>query len=285
MELADLCRQLVSRSERDYYNPYTYFEWPDALPNDVFWMSEELLSLHGTEVYEELPRARRIALSRQELRNFFSVTIQGEQRIISDVALSLSRTNLRDVASYLLYFMREENSHLVFFTGFCERYAGGVLLQKKLGLDSTGDAEIDTFIAFAHTLIAELVADFVNGRLAADETLPTIIRQINRRHHLDETRHIALGRELLRWWWPQLRATLAPEDAEVIRRSITLYMESFTHDLCNPAAYRAAGLDDPYALRRLALSGARAGPRAELTRRARAFFETHGLLTSAQGDL
>ena len=37
--LLDILERLSSKSIEDYYNPYQMFEWPDTLPENMWWMS------------------------------------------------------------------------------------------------------------------------------------------------------------------------------------------------------------------------------------------------------
>src|SRR5437868_13506871 len=72
-QLEQLVDRLADKARGEYYNPYTLFNWPDSVPADAWWMSPELLSVHGTGLVEGEQMLK--ALARAETTNFFSLDI------------------------------------------------------------------------------------------------------------------------------------------------------------------------------------------------------------------
>src|SRR6185295_3917673 len=98
---------------------------------------------------------------------------------------------------YLHHFLDEENKHLVYFGGFCRRYAGKVYPDRKLDFPRKYAPGEEDFLFFARVLVFEELADVHNQRMAGDERLAPIARRINLIHHLEETRHLVFGRQIV----------------------------------------------------------------------------------------
>src|SRR6185437_3069448 len=79
--------RLEQLAESGYYNPYTMFDWPEAIEPDKPWMSESLTTLAGTPMWDELTREQQIALTKYEAINFFSLNIHGIRELLSEVVL------------------------------------------------------------------------------------------------------------------------------------------------------------------------------------------------------
>ena len=61
--LAELSAQLCEASERKFVNPYEYLEWPETLERERWYTSPELVSLHGTPIWDGLDEPARKRLS------------------------------------------------------------------------------------------------------------------------------------------------------------------------------------------------------------------------------
>ena len=69
--------RLATKSIDDYYNPYRLFEWPESLPENMWWMSPELTTTHDSDVAATLSEQQLFALSRFESVNFYSLNVHG----------------------------------------------------------------------------------------------------------------------------------------------------------------------------------------------------------------
>jgi len=116
--------RLEQLAESGYYNPYTLFDWPEAIEPDLPWMSESLTTLAGTEMWDELTREQQIALTKYETINFFSLNVHGIRELMSEVVLRIHDRTYAGVSEFLHHFIGEENEHMWFFAQFCLRYGG-----------------------------------------------------------------------------------------------------------------------------------------------------------------
>ena len=92
-DLIEMVEKLCRASRRQYLDPYTYLEWPETLDPDQWMFTPELISLHGTAIYERLTEAEKKQLSFYETINFFSLNINGERPLVEGLAHRLFHTD------------------------------------------------------------------------------------------------------------------------------------------------------------------------------------------------
>src|SRR5262249_18472487 len=130
--LGDAVAKLCAASIRGYINPDSDIGWPDTVGSDQWCTSPELISLYGTSVYDSLSAAAQKRLSFYEAINFFSINIHGEKSLIRGLARRLYGKSIDGVSRYLHHFLDEENKHMMYFAGFCMRYAGKVYPNRRM---------------------------------------------------------------------------------------------------------------------------------------------------------
>ncbi|MFI6762702.1 diiron oxygenase [Micromonospora sp. NPDC050417] len=272
--------RLEHLAESGYYNPYTLFDWPEAVEPDMPWMSESLTTLAGTPMWDELTREQQIALTKYEAINFFSLNIHGIRELMSEVVMRIHERAYANVSEFLHHFIGEENEHMWFFAQFCLRYGGKLYpAQPTLKADSVEHLSpvARELVVFARILIFEEIVDHYNAYMATDESLPHIAREINRVHHQDESRHVAFGRMI----FTNLLGQVAKRDAAevpVVAEYLESYLQYSIGTLYNPAAYRDAGIADALALRRRALEHpARHAAHERILKRTRSFLTKAGV--------
>jgi hypothetical protein len=248
--LPDLLRTLCDLSVQHAYDPFKDFEWPDALPSDGLWMSVDLLSPYGTPYFDDLTPEQVRALSRWELVNFFSFNVHGIRDLMLRVLSVIHNTGYKETSEYFHHFLDEENKHMWFFAEFCNRYGGKIYVNKNMQFGSFAEEDIQSFLAFAKILISEQISDFYNVHMMSDTTLPPMVQKLNRVHHEDESRHIAMGRRVVDAMYAQVAGKYPPETLRRIEDYLRRYMDFFVQSFYNPNAYHDAGLSDPHDWRR-----------------------------------
>jgi hypothetical protein len=282
-ELKPSLERLSHLSVEGYYNPYRLFEWPAKL-SDGWWMSESLMTTHGTRFATELDESQRKLLSKWESINFYSLNVHGIRELLMEVTLRIHSPGYEPLSDFLHHFIGEENEHMWFFAEFCRRYGGKLYPDKKIKLASTEeDRETIDFLVFSRILIIEEVIDYFNVQMAKDMSLDPVVRKINAVHHQDESRHIAFGRQVIDNLHSRLRARLAPEKLSAIETYLKNYMKMFITSLYNPSVYRDAGIAEPYKFREELLKDpARNEKHEHILARTTGFFVKSGIFSSAQ---
>ena len=252
----ELAPRLTEASRRKTWDVHTAFDWPEALVPDADWyMSPELISIYGTDAYEALDETQQKRLSFYEIVNFFSFVLYGERPLISGLMNRMYRKNtMGPITEYLHHFIDEENKHMIMFGEFCNRYAGKIYPEKKIVLPreyAKGEEEI---AFFCKVLIVEELGDFYNLKMMSDQSIDPLVAKINKKHHVDEARHLAFGREILREIAEEYRPLWTKEENERFRTWLVQYFVSSWGDFYNPAVYKDAGIPDGYKVRKMAMA-------------------------------
>lgn len=249
-KLEGLSAKLCDASVKGYLNPYSGMEWPAALAEDEWQFTPEITSLYGTETWEGLSEVEKKKLAFWETVNFFSLNIHGERELIAGLSLRLYKNYPPAVTAYIHHFLDEENKHMLWFGGFCERYAKKTYPEKKMRV-STPQYAVgeEDFLFFAKVMVFELVVDSFNVKMSQDVRLSELSRKINRQHHVDESRHLAFGIELVRTLYRENASQWGASKVSQVADYLAHYLTSTWKEYYNPTVYADAGLEDGYDLR------------------------------------
>lgn len=261
--LATVAARLSEVSAREAANPRLPLPWPARMHPDAWCTSPELISIYGTPVWEALDESARRRLSFLECANFFALNIHGEKALLEGIAKRLYARDLAPHAHYLHHFLAEENQHMTWFGGFCDRYAGKIYPDRKVVLPRDHAPGEEDLLFFARAMVFELIVDGYNQRMAKDGRLHPLVCEINRRHHEDESRHLAFGRLVVEDLWNRHAPRWSEEVREGVRQYMAAYLEATWREYYNPDVYRDAGLPSPYQLVRDAFASAPARARRE----------------------
>lgn len=282
MELSSSADKLCKLS-RDKLAPLpAVSEWPDALdPSEAWYFSPELMTLAGSETLHGLSEERLKRLSFHENINFFSLNIHGERYLMAGLATRMYGPQHRSEYEYLHHFLDEENKHLHYFGTFCQKYAGKIYPDRKLSFASDSVPGEEDFLFFYRVLVFEEIADYFNQITAKDERIHPFVRQLHLMHHLDEVRHLAFGRLVIKdlhaRWWTQWSDVVQARVREYAER----YAEAVWSEYYSPDMYRDAGFENCYELSRWARKNGES-TRKNALRRPRQLLVELGVLTEGE---
>ncbi|MGW5311916.1 AurF N-oxygenase family protein [Nocardia thailandica] len=269
-------RRLLAGSVRRSYEPAVDLDWDAPLDPDGYFLPPEVVSLHGTAIWDALPPATRRELSRQELANILSVGIWFEnllERLLLRELLHGDPTS--PTAHYVLTEMGDECRHMLMFGKLIERIEArpywprpaGRLAISALPLVLRGN------MVWVAALVGEEIFDAVQRRILDDPQLQLIVARAMRIHVTEEARHIGFARDAL----ARRVSHISAAERAYIRLCVAAAGPLFAALITNRHAYDRAGLDGR-ACRRAALANpdarrVRAQGAAELT----AFLDRNGL--------
>ena len=147
-----------------------------------------------------------------------------------------------------------------FFSEFCRRYGHKIYGSTAMRADAAWEPEVENFLVFTRILFFEELVDHYNSRMAKDDSLCHTIREVNRIHHQDESRHIAFGRELVSLLYSRMCQSVGAERVREVEAYLKRYVVYSTNSLYNPHVYRDAGIPDPLALRNSLVADERRRP-------------------------
>jgi hypothetical protein len=234
-------RRLIERSLGAGANRYAGFAWSAPAP-DRLAMSPAITPLAGLPVYRELNDERRWQLALLEAVSFFSLNISGERDLMRGLEARVAGALPEHVSRYLPYFLHEEAAHTEVFKRFCHTYGGFIFRDRQVRFPQEFLPGEENFVFFARALIFEEIADFYNRKLAADDTLWLLARDINRYHAEDEARHIAFGRLYVSTLWEELGKHWTVEEKARIAGSLKRYLHSVQRSYVNADIYQKLGM-------------------------------------------
>ncbi|MDT9691782.1 diiron oxygenase [Streptomyces sp. P9(2023)] len=276
----EVLERLSSRSIEEYYNPYQQFDWPDRLEERQLWMTPELLTVYGTPHYDELGEETIQKLSKWESINFYSLNVHGIRELLIEVVGRIHMPGFEVPSDFFHHFIGEENEHMWFFAEFCRRYGHKIYGSTAMRADSAWEPEVENFLVFARILFFEELVDHYNMRMAQDDSLCHTIREVNRIHHQDESRHIAFGRELVSLLFARMREAVPAARVAEVEAYLKRYVVYSVNSLYNPHVYRDAGIADPLALRNALVADERRRPyERKAIRKPLAFFLKTGIFS------
>jgi hypothetical protein len=249
--LEETVEKLCAASRHKYVNPYEHVEWPESLAPGQWFTSPELISLYGTPSWERLDQAARARLSFLEAVNFYSINVHGEKALIEGLAKRMYSADdpvLAACSPYLQHFLDEENKHIVYFGGFCRRYADRMYSDRKLDFARKYAPGEEDFLFFARVLIFEEIVDAHNQAMANDPRLAAIARRINLIHHLEERRHLAFGRLITAELFERHSQHWTSRTLDGVRSYLAAYLLATWRAYTNPDVYADAGLERGYEL-------------------------------------
>jgi len=251
-KLEKLVKRLFEMSVQDRGNPYQTFEWPPSLPEGM-WMSPELLTVHGTDV--ELAPDACARLSRWESIHFYSLNVHGIRELLAEVVSRIHQPGYSLASPFFHHFIGEENEHMWYFAEFCLRYGGKLYPNVAMKSPGTFQGEVADLLVFVKIQAFEEIVDYFNTTMANDQGLHPFIREINRLHHRDESRHIAFGRQIVLSLFEQIKQTATEATLAAIDDYLRRYLIISIQSLYNPQVYRDAELPgNPFELRRRLLN-------------------------------
>jgi hypothetical protein len=282
--IAQTLARIIDMSVDTYYNPYKTFQWPDELPEEQWWMSPNLMTIHNTRFVETLSVQQQMALSKWESIHFYSLNVHGIRELLLEVIKRVQMPGFELESEFFHHFIGEENEHMWFFATFCNKYGNKIYADKKLKINlEVIDPDIESFLVFSRILIFEEIVDYFNIRMGRDETLHPIIRQVNSIHHQDESRHIAFGRELVNQLFQRVSAKHPPERLQELDSYLQRYIQASVHSLYSPTAYKDAGIPEPHKVRNELLEDpARKAENRKIVKRTVDYFVHNGILSSGE---
>lgn len=236
--------------DKGLHRPFDRVDYQTELDETKFQFPEKLLSLYYHPIYKKLSHKQKWELSRLETINFFSINIHGERKLIQGLEdrLYISSKIGGDwsVGNYLQHFIHEENAHSHMLAGYCYRYGNGV--QKDLSMqvnDPKFSQEGEELLFFGRVYVFETFLDYLNSTAMRDESIDVTARSIHRFHHMEEARHMAFDREVVKCCVNKIQQNGLHKELDEIAALLASYNRASLNSLYVPKIYREVGISNP----------------------------------------
>lgn len=252
---SELSRRLNALSRENFYDVYKSFDWPDELGADYLAIAPEYTTVYGTDVWSSLTDEQIRMVSITDTANLYANTLNGERLLVAGLSSQLYTKNApAEITDYLHHFLDEENKHMIMFGVFCRKYIGRVYPEKKFAFARKYVPGEELLRFYALAMVVEAYGDFFNIRAMNDPQCDPLVREISRVHHLDEARHLSFDRAYLAELAAQYMPEWEPETVSEFRAWLAGFMKTNWVTFYNPAAYKDAGIEEPYEVAKIAMA-------------------------------
>jgi hypothetical protein len=237
----EFSERLLKGSVKKSYVPVVDIDWEAPLDPDKFYLPPKIISLYGTRIWENMPRAQRIELSRQEFVNTLSAGIWFEnilnQALLRDM---MHKDPTARATHYALTELGDETRHMVMFGLAIER-VGGKPVRPRLYQRMIINALPLVFkgsLLWVAALIGEEIFDALQRQMMDDPELQPLVQRLMRIHVTEEARHIQFARDGVRRRVRDMRGINKIFVANINGLGGLFFRYLFT----NPAPYKRTGL-------------------------------------------
>lgn len=238
----EFSERLLKGSVKKSYAPVVDIDWDAPLDPDKFFLPPKIVSLYGTPMWDQMTRAQRIELSRQELVNTLSAGIWFENMLNQALLRKLIHKDPTSRSShYALTELGDETRHMVMFGKAIER-VGAKPVRPRLYQRMVINILPLFFrgpVLWVAALIGEEIFDSLQRQMMDDPELQPMIQPLMRIHVTEEARHIQFARDGLRKRVPHMGRLNRWLVANVNGLGGWFFRYLFT----NPVPYARAGLD------------------------------------------
>jgi len=233
-------QHLIEASHRRSFDPYKDIDWSVPFDYSYFYMPQDMVSLYGTPLWDQMTREQRVKLSMHEACSALATTIWFENQLCFklmdylidesplDPSFSWMQIEVADECRHSMMFSEaikrcqvpwykpRWSSLLVFFTKYLTSRVGMML----------------------STLAAEDVTGYLNHRTAQDPECHPLMREVSKIHILEEARHRGYAHRYLEQNWPRVGKFAR----SMARRYGLLATRIIIWQMVHPAIYQNLGL-------------------------------------------
>lgn len=239
-----VARRLLNGSSNRSYDPIIDVDYDAPLVDGKYFLPPKVVTLYGTELWEQMTDEQRIELSRQEMANILSVGIWFENLLNRALLIRLMREDPAAATThYSLTEMGDECRHMTMFGKAIERSGTRAYAMRRWqrGAMHVLPLLMRGTMMWVITLVGEELFDAIQREIKDDPELQPMVARLMQIHVTEEARHIGFARDgivrrapIRSNWETFVSANLHGLAGPVFRRLFT-----------NPEMYARAGLRDP----------------------------------------
>lgn len=234
--------RLLKGTVRRSYQPIVDLDWDAPLDPDKYYLPPKVISLYGTDVWNNMSRAEQIELSRHEMVNLLSTGIWFENMLNQGLLRVMMHAN--PISSETLYSLAEigdETRHMTMFAKAIEKTG---LPAYRMPWHQRAMANLLPLVLkgpvlWVAALIGEEIFDALQREIMDDPELQPLVQRLMRIHVTEEARHIQFARDGAR-----KRAAEMPRANRWFMANINgVGGYFFNYLFSNPIPYARTGLD------------------------------------------
>ncbi|MFZ0659230.1 MAG: diiron oxygenase [Candidatus Binataceae bacterium] len=233
-------QHIIDASHRKSFDPHKDVDWSVPFDSSYFYMPQDMVSLYGTTLWDQMTREQRVKLSMHEACSAFAGLIWFENQLSFKLMDYLIDESPLDLEFYWMQIeVADECRHSMMFgeaikrcgvPWYKPRYSSLIAFFTKYLTSRVG--------MMLSTLAAEDVTGYLHNRTEQDPECHPVMRELSRIHILEEARHRGYARQYLRLSWPRVGMFRR----SMIRRYGLLSTVIIIRQLVHPDIYKNLGL-------------------------------------------
>ncbi|BBX06618.1 AurF N-oxygenase family protein [Mycolicibacterium aichiense] len=234
--------RLLNGSARKSYAPVVDIDWDSPVVPDTFFLPPRMVSLYGTQMWQEMSREQQIELSRQEFINLLSAGVWFENILNQALLRGLMHADVTAASThYSLTELGDETRHMVMFGRAIAAVHGKPFQPSRIQRMTINLLPLvfQKTVLWIAALVGEEIFDALQREILDDPDIQPIVRRVMRIHVTEEARHIQFARDGARRDVPTMKRRNRFLLATIHGAGGPFYRYLFT----NRAVYRRVGLD------------------------------------------
>lgn len=238
-----IIKNLLKATLEKKLDPIQDIPWHLVPDKNSPWLPLSICSLYGEPEFDNLSSEQKVLLSQLEFSLLCSISASGEKEVISNIAKIMLKVRYKEFRPYFYHFIQEENNHIHMFMEFCERYGKFFsILYPYVQGEIWDNPETGDLLTFVHVLIFEELGQGLNEFIMNDDSIPELVRSINRYHVQDEGRHISFGRMLVKEHIESTKSLVSSAEWEKLQTHVLKYLSTRHIDYHNVHIYKEVGI-------------------------------------------
>lgn len=233
-------QHIIDAARRKSFDPQKDIDWSVPFDFSHFYMPEDMVSLYGTPLWDQMDREQRVELSMHEACSAFAGLIWFENQLSFKLMDYLIDESPLDLQFYWMQIeVADECRHSMMFGEAIRRSAVPWYKPRYSSLIAFFTKYLTSRVGMMlSTLAAEEITGYLHHRTEQDPECHPVMRELSRIHILEEARHRGYAHQYLRQNWPHVGMFRR----SMIRRYGLLATTIIIRQLVHPDIYKNLGL-------------------------------------------
>jgi hypothetical protein len=233
-------QHLIDASHRKPSDPYKELDWSVPFDYSYFYMPQDMISLYGTALWEQMTREERVKLSMHEACSAMASLIWFENQLSFKLEAYLIDASPLDPHFYWMQIeVADECRHSMMFGEAIKRCEIPWYKPRFSSPLAFFSKYLTSRVAMMiSALAAEDVIGYLNSRTEQDPECHPVMRELSKIHMIEEGRHRAYAHQYLKQNWPRVGRFRR----SMVRRYVLLSTRVIIGQLVHPGVYKILGL-------------------------------------------
>jgi hypothetical protein len=233
-------QRIIDAPDRKHFAAYKKVDWNVPFDYAYFYMPQEMVSLYGTKLWDQMTRQQRVRLSMHEACSAMASLIWFENQLSFKLMDYLTSVSPLDPDFYWMQMeVADECCHSMMFGEAIKRCGIPWYNPRFSRLITFFTKYLTSRVAMMlSALAAEDVTGYLNSRTEQDPECHPVMRELSKIHLIEEASHRGYTHQYLKQNWPHI----GKFGRSMARRYGLLSTVIIIRQLVHPGIYKNLGL-------------------------------------------